>query len=96
MNLVRSVLLMSHSGLMVALFRQCLVLGIVVACLLCPVMAGAQSWQVQAGDWSNPANWQGGVPTSNGIAYITNGGIATVTQSGEVCSYLYIDPEQYK
>ena len=44
--------------------------------------AAAQDWQASAGDWSNPANWGGTLPTSSSFvdqATINNGGTATVS-----------------
>jgi hypothetical protein len=53
--------------------------------------AATYSWNVASGDWSTATNWKTGVePTSSDTAYITNGGTATITQSGEVCKYLYL------
>jgi autotransporter-associated beta strand protein len=45
----------------------------------------------QSGDWSNPANWTNGVPTSSINAVIANGGTATVTQSGAACDLLTVN-----
>ncbi len=54
---------------------------------LLPARANGQCfWNVQAGDWSNPAYWSGGaVPGPFDDAYIDNGGTATITQTGESC-----------
>ena len=69
--------------------------GVAVAAvvLLSPLPARAQYyWQSlsSTADWSNAANWSGGLPTSSGTAYITNGGTANVTQTGEVCNNLVL------
>ena len=39
----------------------------------------------QSGDWSNPANWGGAVPTGTDQAYIVNGGTATITGGSSAC-----------
>ncbi len=36
-------------------------------------------WQGTTGDWFDPANWNGGVPTTDNTAYISNGGTAEMT-----------------
>ena len=42
-------------------------------------------------DWSATSSWSGSAsPTSSDSTFIVNGGTATITQSGEVCSYLTI------
>jgi autotransporter-associated beta strand protein len=54
-------------------------------------LAASYYWNVASGDWSDAANWKTGIePTSSDKAWLTNGGTATITQSGEVCSYLYL------
>ena len=53
-----------------------------------PASAATYYWQTSSGDWSQAANWGGTLPTSSDLAYIDNGGTATVTQSGEVCGTL--------
>jgi len=41
------------------------------------------SWNTNAGNWTNPASWSSGlVPSSNNTAVINNGGSATLTNSG--------------
>ena len=57
---------------------------------LLPTRADAQYtyWNVQSGDWSVYSNWTGGLPSGSAIAFIDNGGTATVTQSGATCAYL--------
>ena len=42
----------------------------------------------QSGDWSNPLNWDNGVPTSSINVAVANGGTATISQSGMVCQAL--------
>ncbi len=44
----------------------------------------------QLGDWSNPSNWDSGVPTSSSYVYIVNGGTVTISLLGEVCGNLYL------
>ncbi len=69
--------------------------GLIAAALLTwsPSMAHSQTrnWILSSvpGDWSNPLNWSGGAePTSGAVVYITNGGTATISSMGEVCSSL--------
>jgi hypothetical protein len=38
-----------------------------------PAQAQATYWQVGAGDWFNPSNWDNGVPTSGQQAFVENG-----------------------
>jgi autotransporter-associated beta strand protein len=59
--------------------------------------ADAYNWvNNSSGDWSIAGNWldlsssTGTVPGNNDDAYVTNGGTATITLSGEVCSELYL------
>ena len=43
--------------------------------------AGATySWQVSSGDWSVAANWGSVAPTGSDLAYVSNGGTASITQ----------------
>jgi autotransporter-associated beta strand protein len=70
-------------------------LGAIVILLSIPAIASAadNSWNVISGDWSDtsPCPWSLGTePTSSDNAYIQNGGTATITQTGEACSYLYL------
>jgi len=68
-----------------------------VAILLVTFMAGATgsaqaittSWTAFIGDWSQPANWSGGEPTSADDAVIPSG-VPTVTAQGEMCASLQI------
>jgi autotransporter-associated beta strand protein len=46
------------------------------------------SWQPASGNWSAASNWGGTLPTGNDFAYISNGGTATVTQTGTTCGTL--------
>jgi autotransporter-associated beta strand protein len=45
-------------------------------------------WSTAAGDWSNPANWGGTLPTTSDNAWIVNGGTAAITQPGATCGTL--------
>ena len=63
--------------------------------LLCPSSAKATDryWNAASGDWSDtdPCPWSLGTePTASDNAYINNGGTASVTQSAEWCSSLYL------
>ena len=49
---------------------------------------GQTFWVDGTGDWFNPANWSGGVPNSNVIALINNGGTAQITSGGAAASEL--------
>ncbi len=42
----------------------------------------------QSADWSSAANWSAGVPTSSDMAYVVNGGTATVTSMNATCGTL--------
>jgi autotransporter-associated beta strand protein len=58
--------------------------------LVYPSLATAADnyWNVASGNWSdtNPSPWSLGTePTSSGWAYMSNGGTAIITQSGETC-----------
>jgi fibronectin-binding autotransporter adhesin len=52
--------------------------------------AADRYWNVASGNWSTAANWGGIEPTSSDSAYISNGGTAIVTDSGEICNSLYL------
>ena len=54
------------------------------------VEAASYYWSVSSGDWSTAFNWGGTEPTSSDDAYIQNGGTANITQTGEICDYLYL------
>lgn len=47
-------------------------------------------WQADTGNWSTGANWSGGEPGSGDRAFISNGGTAEITQTGEVCRRLEV------
>ena len=65
------------------------VFAAVTLLLLCQSSARADTyWNVTSGDWSTAGNWTIGLPTSRANADIFNGGAATITQAGEVCSTL--------
>ncbi len=53
-----------------------------------PLHAASYSWAFASGDWSIASNWGGTLPTNNDAAYIANGGTATITLPGDVCSTL--------
>ena len=58
-------------------------LGFAATLLLSSSPARADSdWNVTSGTWSTGSNWTALVPTSTTNAYIRNGGIATITQTG--------------
>ncbi|MGA2256244.1 MAG: autotransporter-associated beta strand repeat-containing protein, partial [Thermoguttaceae bacterium] len=42
----------------------------------------------QSGDWLDPLNWGGTLPTGTDAAYIANGGTANVTSIGPICGTL--------
>ncbi len=74
-------------------FRPSIRLGLLAAAVLLCTPHSAQAatvyWSVPTGDWSLPDNWGGTEPTASDDAVI-NYGTANVTQSGEVCAYLYL------
>ncbi|MFH1549464.1 MAG: hypothetical protein ABIH04_02775, partial [Planctomycetota bacterium] len=45
--------------------------------------ADATNWTGTTGSWHNPANWDGGVPTSSHYALINNGGTAQISAGAE-------------
>ncbi len=53
-----------------------------------PVRAATYTWAVSTGDWSVASNWGGTLPTSNDAAYVFNGGVLAITQTGATCSSL--------
>ena len=67
-------------------------LGFAAAALLLlssPPARADVTWSVASGDWSVATNWSGGaLPTSTDNADIYNGGTATITTTGDVCSSL--------
>ncbi|MGO9109621.1 MAG: hypothetical protein ACLP9L_10330, partial [Thermoguttaceae bacterium] len=69
--------------------------GFVAVMLIASVQARADvTWTLpagQSGDWSVASNWGGTLPTGSDNAWITDGGTATITVRGEVCSTLYLD-----
>jgi autotransporter-associated beta strand protein len=70
--------------------------GFVVASAMLPAVplrAASYYWAVSAGDWSQTSNWGGTLPTSSDLAYVSNGGTAAITLSGEACNQLCLgDP----
>jgi autotransporter-associated beta strand protein len=52
--------------------------------------AATYTWQVGYGNWSTVANWGGTEPTLGDWAYIQDHGTATVTQTGEACTRLFL------
>ena len=71
------------------LWSLCVVSLAAAFLLLSPMLAPAQTYYWQSldpsADWSNAANWSGGVPTASTSAYITNGGTANITTMGPTC-----------
>jgi autotransporter-associated beta strand protein len=69
---------------------------VLVAAMLLPSAARAatRTWQTPSGDWSTASNWSGGLPGANDTALISNGGTASIVQSGPVCSTLTISDTQ--
>ncbi|MGA2060897.1 MAG: autotransporter-associated beta strand repeat-containing protein [Thermoguttaceae bacterium] len=70
-------------------------LAAIALLLIYPALTKAADnyWNATSGNWSdtNPNPWSLGIePTSSDNAYIQNGGTASVNQSGEACSYLYL------
>ncbi len=52
--------------------------------------AGDVFWNAATGDWDNDALWNTSVePASDDYAKIDNGGVCTVSQAGEVASWVY-------
>ncbi len=47
-------------------------------------------WNVASGNWSAPGSWSAGEPTSADNAFISNGGTATITASGETARFLVL------
>ena len=47
-------------------------------------------WRGTSGDWSDATCWGGTAPTSSDMAYINNGGTASVSSTGGTCNYLYL------
>jgi fibronectin-binding autotransporter adhesin len=54
------------------------------------VQAANRYWSVTSGNWSTAANWGGTEPIATDIAYIDNGGTATISSAGETCGGLYL------
>jgi hypothetical protein len=47
-------------------------------------------WSAGTGNWSDNANWTGGEPASFYVAFVSNGGTAEITESGESCDELCV------
>ena len=66
--------------------------GIIAAalalCLPSVALGNTYAWNVSSGTWTTASNWLGNVPYSSDTALIDNGGTATITQSGAICSTL--------
>ena len=61
------------------------------AILMYPSAARADTyWNAALSDWSTATSWTDGLPNSSTDAYFYNGGVATVSQTGEVCGNLYL------
>jgi autotransporter-associated beta strand protein len=73
------------------IFVRIVFLSAVILVLSSPfVEAASYYWSVSNGDWSTAIYWGGTEPASSDNAYIQNGGTANITQTGEVCDYLYL------
>ncbi len=67
--------------------------ALLVLSIVSSAWAQTTNWVLPPGqldDWSNPSNWDSGVPTSNTNVYIANGGTATISLPGAVCEYLTV------
>ncbi len=64
--------------------------AIFVVAVVSSVHAQTTSWIVQSGDWSNAANWNGGVPNNSDTAYVVNGGTANISSGQAKCSGLML------
>jgi len=78
-------------------FRRTGLIGFLALATLCLIPSTTRAtdhyWNRSTGDWSdtNPYPWSvAPEPTSSDAVYIYNGGTATVSQTGEVCSALYL------
>ncbi|MDO8422994.1 MAG: autotransporter domain-containing protein [Parvibaculum sp.] len=60
------------------------------ACALLATPARAANWTGATADWFDPANWNGGVPTSGNQANINNGGTAQIGADGAAASSVWI------
>jgi hypothetical protein len=70
-------------------------LAAIALLLIYPALTKAADnyWNLTSGNWSdtNPSPWTLGIePTSSDNVYVQNGGTATIDQTGEQCSYLYL------
>ena len=72
-------------------FRFGLPVCVLATILLYPLGACADTyWNAESSDWSTATSWTAGLPTSSTDAYFYNGGVATVSQTGEMCGNLYL------
>ncbi|MFH1550048.1 MAG: PEP-CTERM sorting domain-containing protein [Planctomycetota bacterium] len=61
----------------------------ITAAVLFSLLAASQAhadatwWTGTTGDWHDPLNWDNGIPTSNDVAYVANGGTAQIFADAE-------------
>ena len=75
----------------------CAVLAALAAILIGPAASSAADdkyWLPTTGDWSDPANWSGGVPSSADLAYIDNDGTASILVGSVSTGTAYVGYEQ--
>jgi hypothetical protein len=56
---------------------------------------GQSTWSTGIGSWFTAGNWSDGVPAGSSTAYITNGGMAVIDQSGAACGKLLLGSYNY-
>jgi len=60
--------------------------AILLIALVAPARGQVSDWVGAMGDWSNPGNWDNGVPSGpNGMAFIANGGTAQISSVEPGC-----------
>ena len=65
-------------------------MAVLAACAAGSVQAADTYWSAGTSNWSIGGNWTAGEPNSSTTAYITNGGTAQITASGEACYILQL------